>query len=51
MPGINLEEDSNEEAAVADGSDLGGQGHETSQQPQVRPSLFEVFMALKEREK
>ena len=48
VPGINLEEDSED---LETSRNNASKCLETSEQPIVRPSLFEVFMALKEREK
>ena len=50
VPGINLEEDISEDLETSRNN--ASKCHETSaEQTIVRPSLFEVFMALKEREK
>ena len=52
VPGINLEENHHEEIEAAasidnDATNIAKQQH----QALVRPTLFEVFIALKEREK
>ena len=47
VPGINLEEPSEIEAD----EDVKAGGSLEASLSQARPSLFEVFMALKEREK
>ena len=58
VPGINLEDNHHEEieaAACIEGSNEGNITKQQQQQQQhqtlVRPTLFEVFIALKEREK
>ena len=53
MPGINLEENHHEEieAAASIDSDATIIAKQQQHQALVRPTLFEVFIALKEREK
>ena len=53
VPGINLEENHQEEIEAAASNDNDATNIATQQQHQalVRPTLFEVFIALKEREK
>ena len=55
VPGINLEDNHHEEIEAAACIEGSNEDNITKQQQQhqtlVRPTLFEVFIALKEREK
>ena len=54
VPGINLEDNHHEEieaAACIEGSNEVNITKQQQHQTLVRPTLFEVFIALKEREK